>query len=149
MSEYFRRPTATGSAFFAASRFADGQARYRTGDRATVDDNGIFWLHGRLDRMLKRRGYRIELGEIEAVLSQCPMVRETAAFATYKGDEIQIGAVVVLYDAGQANALTLKVHCGRLLPPYMIPDSIEIIAEMPRTASGKVDLKRLGQKSAV
>ena len=149
MSEYFRRPAATRSAFFAAALFSDGQARYRTGDRAKRDNNGTFWFLGRRDRMLKRHGYRIELGEIEAALGQCALVRETAVFTICTGDEIQIGAAVVLYDGEQANALTLKVHCGRFLPPYMVPDSVAIIAELPRTATGKVDLKRLGEKSTV
>ena len=149
MAEYFRRPDATRNAFFNASSFADGLARYRTGDRATVDGNGCFWFNGRRDRLVKRRGYRIELGEIEAAIDHHPLVRETAAFTLSEGDEIQIRAAVVLYDGQQVTPLTLKAHCGRLLPPYVVPDSISIISQMPRTATGKVDLKRLREQTAV
>jgi clorobiocin biosynthesis protein CloN4 len=143
MLGYFARPEATKAVFHDAARFPDGRVRYRTGDRAFVDETGNFWFLGRRDRMVKRRGYRIELGEIEAALSQSPLVREAAAFARHEADEVRIGVAVVLHTGTQATSLTLKVHCGRLLPPYMIPDSIEIVPQMPRTPNGKVDLKGL------
>jgi amino acid adenylation domain-containing protein len=143
MLGYFARPEATSTVFYEAAGFSDGRVRYRTGDRAIVDETGKFWFLGRRDRMVKRRGYRIELGEIEAALSQSPSVSEAAVFIHDEAGEVRIRAAVVLCDGTQASALTLRVHCGRLLAPYMIPDSIKIIAQMPRTPNGKVDLKGL------
>lgn len=143
MMGYFARPEATRAVFHDAAHFQDGCMRYRTGDRAFVDEAGNFRFQGRCDRMVKRRGYRIELGEIEAALSRSPLVREVAAFTQTEAGEIRIGAAVVLYDGKQASALTLKLHCGKLLPPYMLPDSINIVEQMPRTPNGKVDLKGL------
>jgi amino acid adenylation domain-containing protein len=144
MTEYFRRADATRKVLFEASLFNDKQARYRTGDRAFVDCDGNFWFVGRRDRMVKKRGYRIELGEIEATLNQMPVVQESAAFAISEGEGLQLGAVVVLLEGLQVNTLTLKAHCGRLLPAYMVPDSFLILPDLPRTSNGKVDLKRLG-----
>ena len=149
MLGYFARPEATRTVLYEAANFPDGRVRYRTGDRALIDDTGHFWFHGRRDRMVKRRGYRIELGEIESALSQSPLVREAAAFVKTEAGEIQIGAAVVLYDGAEASALPLKLHCGRSLPPYMHPDSIKIIDQMPRTPNGKVDLKGLEEKCTV
>ncbi len=149
MLGYFARPEATAKVLYDAENFPDGRVRYRTGDRAIVDETGKFWFRGRRDRMVKRRGYRIQLGEIEAALSQSPLVREAAAFTHIEADEVQIWAAVILCDGTQATSLTLKVHCGRLLPPYMVPDSIRIVEQMPRTPNGKVDLKGLARKSTV
>ena len=89
------------------------------------------------------------VGEIESALTQSPLVREAAAFTKTEAGEIQIRAAVVLKDGAKASALTLKLHCGRLLPPHMHPDSIKIIEQMPRTPNGKVDLKGLEEKYTV
>src|SRR5664280_917918 len=149
MSGYFRRADATQGVFHEGSRFPDGRARYRTGDRAITDNSGVLWFNGRRDRLVKRRGYRIELGEIEAALSNCFLVSEAAAIAITLDESVQVTAAVVLRIGHEATALTLKAHCGRLLPPYMLPDSIAILSEMPRTQNGKVDLRRLCEKFAV
>jgi amino acid adenylation domain-containing protein len=143
MSEYFRQPAVTRSAFFEATFFADNQPRYRTGDRAKLDQEGVFWFIGRRDRMVKRRGYRIELGEIESVLNRSPGVREAAVSSSSSVDGVRIHAFVVLGNGEKVTLLTLKAGCGRLLPPYMVPDSISILQELPRTPNGKVDLMRL------
>jgi amino acid adenylation domain-containing protein len=149
MDGYFKQPDATSRAFFAGSNFADGQARYRTGDRAKLDLNGQFWFLGRRDRMVKRRGYRIELGEIEAALGQNPQIRESAVFSAPTREGVQIKAAVVLHRGHHASVLTLKAQCGKLLPPYMVPDTISVLTDLPRTPNGKVDLLRLGDLTAV
>lgn len=149
LSEYFRRPAETECAFFAADRFADGRRRYRTGDRAQLDEDGLYWFHGRRDRLIKRRGFRVELGEVEAVVSHNPNVKEAAAYVVQSEAELRIHVAVVLRDGGAATPLALRAHCGRFLPAYMVPDTIELLGALPRTANGKVDLKRLSETSAV
>jgi L-proline---[L-prolyl-carrier protein] ligase len=149
IAEYFRRPGATQGAFFDAARFADGRARYRTGDRVSIDGEGLFWFHGRRDRMIKRRGYRVELGEIEAVLDTHATVLEVAVFPHCAGNDMHMVAAVVPRPGTGATPLTLKAHCGRLLPSYMVPDTILILESLPRTENGKVDLQRLAANYAV
>jgi len=149
MTEYFRQPEATRDAFFNGSHFVDGQARYRTGDRARLDRDCNFWFLGRRDRMVKRRGYRVELGEIESALDRVPAVRESAVISLSTSDGVHVRAAVVLRDGPKLSVLTLKAECGRLLPPYMVPDSISILSELPRTANGKVDLIKLGELCTV
>ncbi len=143
MTEYFDNPRATIAAFHPASSFADGQRRYRTGDRAIADASGRFWFRGRRDRLVKRRGYRVELGDIEAALQRHPQVREAVAVAESQGSETRIIAYVSLKAQGSSTSLIMRAHCGSLLPSYMVPDSVQIVDELPRTLTGKLDLQLL------
>jgi amino acid adenylation domain-containing protein len=143
MTEYFRDPLASIAAFHPKSLFEDARRRYRTGDRALQDELGRFWFRGRRDRLIKRRGYRIELGDIEAALLRHPKLREVAAVAESDGSETRIRAFVALGAQGSLTPLILRAHCGSLLPPYMVPDTVEIVDELPRTLTGKLDLQLL------
>ena len=149
LTEYFRLPVETQGSFFTADQFLDGRRRYRTGDRASIDSQGLFWFHGRRDRLVKRRGFRIELGEIEAVMNTEPNVIEACAYAVRFGDEVRIHVATVLRPGCSATPLSLRIYCGRLLPPYMVPDAITLLDELPRTANGKVDLPRLSSSSTI
>jgi amino acid adenylation domain-containing protein len=143
MTEYFGEARATLDAFHPPESFVDGQKRYRTGDRAVADPLGQFWFRGRRDRLIKRRGYRIELGDIEAALLRHPSIQEAAAVAELDGTETRIRVFVALSVGGALTPLILRAHCGSLLPPYMVPDAIEVIEVLPRTLTGKVDMQLL------
>jgi amino acid adenylation domain-containing protein len=106
---------------------------YRTGDRARIDAEGRYWFLGRRDRQIKRHGYRVELGEIETALCRLAGVREAAVVVS--PDE-RLVAHLAGTDLG---VLAVKVHCGSLLPPYMVPDAVELHRDLPRTATGKID----------
>jgi amino acid adenylation domain-containing protein len=113
---------------------------YRTGDLVRLRPDGDLEFVGRRDHQVKTRGYRVELGEIEAALHRHPAVAEAVALAV-PDDEVtnRLRAVVVFRPGAVAVEGDLKDHCGRILPRYMVPESIEIRSELPRTASGKVD----------
>ncbi|SDS41462.1 AMP-binding protein [Actinoplanes derwentensis] len=115
----------------------DGRRSYRTGDRVRVDARGIIEFLGRADRQVKIGGYRIELPHVEAGLRQLPGVTGAIAFRLERRRPMLVAAVTVADLAfgrdDQRGALAV------LLPPYMIPDRIEILAEFPRTANGKTD----------
>jgi amino acid adenylation domain-containing protein len=143
MTEYFRDARATRDAFHPQELFVDGRRRYRTGDRAVADQSGRFWFRGRRDRLIKRRGYRIELGDIEAALLRHPRIREAAVVAESDGTETRIRAFVALAAGSSLTSLILRAHCGSLLPSYMVPDSLEILAVLPRTLTGKIDMQLL------
>lgn len=117
---------------------------YRTGDIVTVGDDGNYYFQGRRDSMIKSRGYRIELGEIESALLSHPGVREAAVLAV--PDEIignRIRAVVALHIAGSLGVLELQQYCASRVPKYMIPELIDLCAELPKTSTGKIDRVRL------
>jgi len=115
---------------------------YRTGDLVRVRPDGGFDYVGRRDHMVKVRGHRIELGEIEAALTQHPAVDQAAVVVLGAGTTARLAAFVV--PAGrEPGLLELKRHCAERLPPYMIVDSVVVLPELPRTANGKTDRRRL------
>jgi amino acid adenylation domain-containing protein len=115
---------------------------YRTGDRVVLGADGTYSYRGRRDGMVKVRGHRIELGEIEEVLHAHPRIVEAAATVEGDGLEARLVAWVVPSGDGAPDLIDLKRHCAGLLPRYMIVDSLRLVAELPRTSTGKVD--RLG-----
>jgi amino acid adenylation domain-containing protein len=113
---------------------------YRTGDLVRLEPDGNYSFVGRKDQMIKSRGYRIELGEIEAALYAHPGVKEAAALAV-PDDEVgnRIKALVVRSPGSDATISELRRFCSERLPRYMVPETIDFLATLPRTATGKVD----------
>lgn len=142
MLGYFGRPDLTARAFFI-----DGQtAWYRTGDLVTDDGTGCYRFHGRRDRMVKKRGYRIELGEIESALYRHEGVDRAAVIARATEDGASLVAFIAMKPGLKGSIIALKRHCTRFLPPYMIPDEVQFLSNLPTTSTDKVDyqgLKRL------
>lgn len=121
---------------------------YRTGDLVQENADGDFLFLGRKDHQIKSRGYRIELGDIEAAIYSHPDVAECAVVAI--PDEVignRIKAFVVPRRAGVTEE-DLVAACTRLVPKYMIPESFEFVATLPRTSTGKVDRTALAASPA-
>jgi amino acid adenylation domain-containing protein len=117
---------------------------YRTGDLARIGEDGNLVFGGRKDHLVKSRGYRIELDEIEIALASCPDVRQAAAIPV--PDDLvgnRIFACVSRAEGAALDATALRGHCGRILPPYMVPDEILFFRELPRNDHGKVDRRAL------
>lgn len=117
---------------------------YRTGDLVRQRADGNLEFLGRRDHQVKTRGYRVELGEIETRLNLHPGVEEAVVVAI-ADEEItnRLKAVVVLKAGAGLTADDLKQHCAGTLPRYMVPETIEFRAQLPRTSSGKVDRRAL------
>ncbi|HEV2471580.1 MAG TPA: AMP-binding protein, partial [Chthonomonadales bacterium] len=117
---------------------------YNTGDRVREMAGGDYEFLGRRDHMVKTRGFRVELGDIEAVLSSHDAVLEAVAVAL---PDLRLGnrivASVVAREGAALDAESLRSHCRRRVPLYMVPDSIEVRPCMPRTSSGKADRNSL------
>lgn len=119
-----------------------GERVYRTGDVARYLRDGNVEFIGRADEQVKIRGYRIELGEIEAILNAHPSVKQSVVMAREDG---RGGKRLLGYVAG-ARGITpseLKGYLKKRLPEYMVPEAIMSLEEMPLTANGKIDRKRL------
>jgi amino acid adenylation domain-containing protein len=119
-----------------------GSLAYRTGDLARQDANGDYEFLGRRDAQVKSRGHRIELGDVEAALHAHPAVVECAVTAV--PDQLvtnRLKAYVVLRDDGTADDV-LRV-CAERVPPYMVPEDVDVRDQLPRTSTGKIDRRAL------
>ncbi len=122
------------------------EGKYLTGDSAKVDDDGYFWIIGRMDDVIKVSGYRLGTAEIESGLVSHAEVAEAAAIAI--PDEVK-GNVIFAYVILRAGATgspelaqALKDHVGHEVGPIAKPAQIEFVETLPKTRSGKI-MRRL------
>jgi amino acid adenylation domain-containing protein len=137
---YFERPELTAEKFIPNPfAVAPGLRLYRTGDLGRFLNNGALEYKGRTDHQVKIRGSRIELGEIESALAAHPDARETIVVAREDDSGEKRLIAYVLSSNKTLSGREIRTHLRRKLPEFMIPNSIVVLEEVPRTASGKVD----------
>ena len=124
----------------------------RTGDEASMDEDGYLWYQGRADDVFKSAGYRIGPSEIENCLVKHPAVANAAVVPTPDPTRGNLIKAFVLLAAGHAPDEALKesirAHVKRDLAPYQQPREIEFIDELPMTTTGKVQRKVLREREA-
>ena len=135
MSGYWKLPDATSRVF---STGADGRVYYATGDLVSADARGLTF-RGRVDRLLKVRGHRVQPEEVEHVLEQRAEIDEAAVVKHRRGENEVLAAVVRVVGVEALEHGEVIAHCRRFLPPYMVPDVILPVGELPRGPRGKTD----------
>src|SRR5262249_44152113 len=136
---YWRRPELT------AQRMRDGW--FFTGDKYYQDAEGYFWYAGRSDDMFRVSGEWVSPIEVENALIEHPKVLE-AAVAPWRDENglLKPKAYVVLKQGFAAPpGEELQEFVKRRLAPYKYPRQIEFCAELPKTATGKIQRFRLRQ----
>ena len=134
------------------SRFAD-QGFYFAGDGAKKDEDGDLWLLGRVDDVMNISGHRISTTEVESALVSHPAVAEAAVVGANDPTTGQgIVAFVILREDRTGNALTaaegsalvkqLRDHVAHEIGAIAKPRQVMIVAELPKTRSGKI-MRRL------
>jgi acetyl-CoA synthetase len=119
---------------------------YFTGDGAKRDQDGFFWLLGRVDDVLNVAGHRIGTMEVESALVDHPRVAEAAVVG--RSHEIKgqaLAAFVTLKDGtqpGEMLAAELKEHVVKKIGAIARPDDILFASDLPKTRSGKI-MRRL------
>jgi long-chain acyl-CoA synthetase len=134
MQGYFRRPDANAETLRAGW--------LHTGDVGYRDADGFFFLVDRKKDMIIRGGENIYPREIEDVLQEHPGVQEAAVVGRpheVRGEEVH--AVVAL--APGADLADVERHCRERLAPFKVPSTWDIVAELPKTSTGKIDKKPL------
>ncbi len=148
---YLSRPELTAEKFVPHPfSEAGGERLYRSGDLGRWLASGEIEFLGRIDNQVKLRGFRIELGEIEAVLREHAAVRESVVAVSEAGGGQRLVAYVTA-EAGVTGATgvtgvtgsELRSYLKERLPEYMVPSAFVLLAELPLTANGKVDRRRL------
>lgn len=115
---------------------------YHTGDAAYMDENGLYWFHGRFDDIIKSGGFRVGPYEVENVLTEHPAVAECSVIGVpdaLRGQAIK--AVIVLgsgYKPSRELELEIKEFCNSRLAEYKWIRLVEFVDEMPKTISGKI-----------
>jgi acetyl-CoA synthetase len=128
------------------SKFGDAHDVYFTGDGAREDEDGYFWLMGRVDDVLNVAGHRLGTMEIESALVSHPSVAEAAVVGVTH--EIKGQGVVAFVtprggvDAGPELAEELRQHVAEKIGAIARPDRIYFTSELPKTRSAKI-MRRL------
>ncbi|MBV9517846.1 MAG: amino acid adenylation domain-containing protein [Hyphomicrobiales bacterium] len=142
---YLQRPELTAQKFIANPFPSDGSdpILYRSGDAVSLDAEGRILFHGRIDDQVKIRGFRVELGEIESRLAEGHGVAQAAVVLRQDAGVEKLVAFLVTRMGANPDANDLRAALARQLPAYMVPSRYELIAALPRLASGKIDRNAL------
>jgi acyl-CoA ligase (AMP-forming) (exosortase A-associated) len=131
-------------------QMGDSEKVCYSGDLVKADDDGFLYFVGRRDTMIKSSGFRISPTEIEEALFSSGKIRGAAVIGI--PDEVlgqAIKAFVVPKDGERIESDALLTHCAEKLPRYMLPKTIELIKELPKTSSGKVDYPSLRRREGL
>ncbi len=120
---------------------------YFAGDGAKLDDDGDLWVLGRVDDVMNVSGHRLSTTEIESALVSHPKVAEAAVVGAQDEDTGQaVCAFVILRDeagdGGEDIVEELRAHVRKEIGPIAKPRQVMIVAELPKTRSGKI-MRRL------
>lgn len=136
---------------FVQTYFAPYPGYYFTGDGARRDEDGYYWIIGRIDDVLNVSGHRLGTAEIESALVEHPLVAEAAVVGfphPIKGEGIY-AFVVLKADAHPTDLSALKQEMvetvRRIIGPIAKPDIIQIAPDLPKTRSGKI-MRRILRK---
>ncbi|MEZ6088046.1 MAG: amino acid adenylation domain-containing protein [Pirellulaceae bacterium] len=154
---YWNEPRATAERFIPNPWGPAGTRLYRTGDLARQRGDGLFEYCGRVDDQVQIRGYRVEPDEIAACLHTHDLVEDAAVIAlkdrSADGAEGEVLLTAYVVPASMPTSTDFR-HAvidflRQKLPPWMLPRSIHVVEELPRTVQGKLDRKRLPEESKV
>lgn len=138
---YFRAPEHNARAFTP-----DGW--YRTGDLVRWHSNGNFVVEGRVKDLINRGGEKISAPEVEALVDTLPAVRAVSAIALPDPEYGELVCVCVVLHSGQTLTLAevRDLFAAQGVAKFKHPQQLEVVADFPLTAVGKVDKKALRQQ---
>ena len=137
MQGYYKAPEQTAKALSTDGWFATGDLGYR-------DEDGFYFVTGRLKELIIKGGENIAPREIDEALLKHPAVLEAAAVGVADAHYGQdIAACVVLKRGAACSEEALRAHCVRELGPYKTPRILRLVADLPKGPSGKVQRLKL------
>ena len=131
--------------------FTTFPGKYFTGDGCRQDEDGYYWLLGRVDDVINVSGHRMGTAEVESALVSHPAVAEAAVVGfphDIKGEGIY--AYVILKGGQEASEDLRKILVGHVrneIGPIASPDRLHFVPELPKTRSGKI-MRRILRKVA-
>jgi acetyl-CoA synthetase len=118
---------------------------YLTGDNARQDEDGYFWIMGRIDDVINVSGHRLSTIEVESALVSHPAVAEAAAVGRpddIKGQAIAVFVTLKNHEPTDAMRDALKKHVRKEIGALAVPDDVRFTSSLPKTRSGKI-MRRL------
>jgi fatty-acyl-CoA synthase len=137
MKGYYNNPEATRAAI-------DDEGWLRTGDQATIDEDGYVRITGRIKDIIIRGGENISPKEIEDLIRQHSSVSDVYVYAVkseFFGEEV--AAAVRLKPGATASEEELRNFCQGKIARFKIPKYVRFVSEFPMTASGKIQKFKL------
>src|SRR5882724_3633881 len=128
----------------------EGELVCYSGDYVTIDADGFLYFVGRRDTMIKTSGFRVSPTEVEEVLFQSGLVKGAAVIGV--PDDVLGQSVKAFVSARDGDAFgvdALLEFCARKMPRHMVPKSIEVLEELPKTTSGKVNYPALRRREGL
>jgi len=143
MLGYWNNPQANAESFIVI----DGKRFFRTGDLASLDEDGYVFMRDRLKRMINASGYKVWPAEVEAALANHPAVHEACVIAApdeRRGETVK--AVVALKPGSTVTGEDILAWCREHMATYKAPRQLEIVQSLPKSATGKIAWRELQQK---
>ena len=135
---------------FLPRELGDSERVCYSGDYVKTDEDGFLYFVGRRDTMIKSSGFRVSPTEVEEVLFKSGLVKAAAVIGV--PDEVlgqSIKAFVVPRDDRKVDGDGLREFCAASMPRHMVPKAIEVLSDMPKTTSGKVDYPALRRREGL
>jgi acetyl-CoA synthetase len=131
--------------------FSTFPGTYFSGDGARKDEDGYYWLLGRVDDVINVSGHRMGTAEVESALVSHAAVAEAAVVGfphDIKGEGIYAYVILRGGNEGDADLVSqLRGHVRQQIGPIATPDEIHLVPELPKTRSGKI-MRRILRKIA-
>jgi acetyl-CoA synthetase len=135
---------------FIETYWSQYPGKYFAGDGAMLDDDGEIWILGRVDDVMNVSGHRLSTTEIESALVSHPFVAEAAVVGATDETTGQAVVAFVILRANQVGnagsesevSAVLRDHVSKMIGPIAKPRQIMVVAELPKTRSGKI-MRRL------
>jgi crotonobetaine/carnitine-CoA ligase len=133
---YYNMPEATARAF--------RNLWFHTGDRGYLDKDGYLYFVDRKKDAIRRRGENISSFEVEQIILKHPAILDVAAFpVTSEHSEDEVMVSVVLREGAVLTEVALVEHCRDNMAYFMVPRFVELVAELPKTMTEKVEKYKL------
>jgi acyl-CoA synthetase (AMP-forming)/AMP-acid ligase II len=145
MLGYWNHPKANAESFIVI----DGKRFFRTGDLASMDEDGFVFMRDRLKRMINASGFKVWPAEVEAALNAHPAILEACVIAApdeRRGETVK--AVVALRAGSGEDGASLLAWCREHMATYKAPRIVQIVDALPKNATGKIAWRELQEQEA-
>ncbi|ELR72273.1 Long-chain-fatty-acid--CoA ligase [Fulvivirga imtechensis AK7] len=122
---------------FISDPYYPGQILYKTGDYGIWQEDGTVLYQGRKDNQVKINGIRVELGHIRSVINDMSEVIQSEVITT--GSPKRLVVFIIVRKEEELTEGETKERLRKILPPYMIPQTVHFLEKFPLTSNGKID----------